>query len=182
MNATTNPIEELDREACLALLQTASFGRLAVGRPDGPPHVVPVNYAVLRGSVVFRSLPGTKRSLLVTEPVTFEVDSWDPRSGMGWSVVLQGLAYEASDREMEGERLDLDSPAEQQTSRWVRLMPDTITGRRITRPGPDARPVPAVEFVPDWGAARHEPVTPDGFVADWRLGAWHGGGSERFPA
>ena len=179
MNASPTVIEELDQEACLELLRTSSFGRLAVARPDGPPHVGPVNYAVLRGTVIFRSAPGTKRSLLVTEPVTFEVDSWDRQSQTGWSVVIEGLAYEASDREMDREVVDLESPAEQQNSRWVRLMPDSITGRRITHPAPEA---PLSDFVTDWRTAQHEPVTPDGFVADWRLGAWHGGGSERFPA
>lgn len=127
-------IEELDAEAALELLGTRSLGRLAIGRVDGPPHVVPVNYTMLRGSVVFRSLPGTKLELLVDEPVTFEVDDWDPDSRRGWSVVVEGLAYEASDREMEMEIDDVDpySAVERQDSRWVRLMPQSVTGRVIT--------------------------------------------------
>ena len=50
-------------------------------------------------------------------------------------VVVQGLAYEASDWEMEDEEIRLDSVGERQNSRWVRLVPDTITGRRISRSG-----------------------------------------------
>ena len=127
-------IEELDRQAALELLATRSVGRVAVDRPDAPPHVVPVNYTLLRDSVVFRSAPGTKRDLLVHEPVTFEVDDWDPETRRGWSVVVQGLAYEASDREMEYEDIDLESAAERQNSRWVRLVPQSISGRVIGRP------------------------------------------------
>ena len=125
-------VEELDRDTCLRLLGAQSVGRLAVAREDGPPHVVPVNYTLLRESVVFRSVPGTKLRQLVHEPVTFEADSWDSEGG--WSVVVEGLAYEASDREMEVEDIQLDSFAEQQNSRWVRLMPSSVTGRRIRRP------------------------------------------------
>lgn len=155
------PFEELDPEACLALLRTQSIGRLAISRPGAPPHLVPVNFTVLRRSVVFRTAPGTKLDLLVNEPVSFEVDSWDARTRTGWSVVVEGLAYEASDREMEIEDdLHLDSVAEQQNSRWVRLMPESITGRRI-----------AGEF-----AASEPPV----LVADPGLQQWHGGRTDRW--
>jgi hypothetical protein len=71
------------------------------------------------------------------------------------------MAYEASDREMEYEDIHLDSAAERQNSRWVRLTPGTITGRRINRPtGHPGEPA---------------------LVADWRMETWHGDGFERFP-
>ena len=124
--------EILDRAECLALLATQRLGRLAVvAGPDVGPHVVPVNYALLRGSVVLRSVPGTKLTRLVTEPVTFEVDSFDPFMRAGWSVVVEGFAYEASDREIELEEVNLHPLLEQQNSRWVRLVPRSISGRRI---------------------------------------------------
>jgi nitroimidazol reductase NimA-like FMN-containing flavoprotein (pyridoxamine 5'-phosphate oxidase superfamily) len=157
MNA---PFEELDPETCMGLLREQTIGRLAIGRPDAPPHLVPVNYAVLHRSIVFRTTPGTKLDLLVTEPVSFEVDAWDPEGRTGWSVVVQGLAYEASDREMEHEPLSLDSVAEQQHSRWVRLVPDSITGRRVVR-------APA-----SW--------QPPILIPDPGLAEWHGGGTDRW--
>ena len=157
MNA---PFQELDPETCLGLLREQSIGRLAISRPDAAPHLVPVNYAVLRRSIVFRTTPGTKLDLLATEPVSFEVDHWDAEGRSGWSVVVQGLAYEASDREMEYETLDLDSVAEQQHSRWVRIVPDVITGRRVVhKPARSQAPV----LIPDPG-----------------LADWHGGG-DRWP-
>ncbi len=162
MNAPATRLEELDRDTCLELLHTKSVGRLAVTRPGGPPHLVPVNYTLLRGSVVFRTPPGTKLTLLVTEPISFEVDEWDPVDGTGWSVVVEGLAYEASDREMEAEEIHVDRAPEVQNGRWVRLMPETITGRRVRRPdGGSGHPV----LVPDPG-----------------LASWHGAGAARFPS
>jgi len=163
MNTSTAQFEELDRDVCLELLQGQSVGRVAVTVPDGPPHVVPVNYTMLRGSVVFRTMPGTKLTRLVTEPVTFEADEWDSDGRTGWSVVIQGLAYEASDREMDYEHVHLDSVAERQNSRWVRLAPDTITGRRIT------------------GASALTPNRP-ALLPDPEVATWHGGGFERFPS
>lgn len=127
-------VETLDREACLALLATQAIGRIAVAKADSAPHVVPVNYAMLRGSVVFRTAPGTKLEWLVTEPVSFEVDAFDLEGRTGWSVVAQGFAYEASDREMEIEDVHLDSFVDRQNSRWARLQPRSITGRRIVHP------------------------------------------------
>jgi uncharacterized protein len=130
-------VEVLGRAECLALLATQRLGRLAViSRPDRGPHIVPVNYAVLRESIVLRSAPGTKLERLVTEPVSFEVDTFDPFMRMGWSVVIEGLAYEASDREMDVEEINLRPLLDRQNSRWVRLVPRTITGRRITAESP----------------------------------------------
>jgi len=137
-------VESLDRETCLALLATQVVGRVAVARQGAAPHIVPVNYTMLRGSIVFRTAPGTTLEWLVTEPVSFEVDVFDLDRRTGWSVVVQGLAYEASDREMDYEDIHLDSFVERQNSRWARLVPGSITGRRILYPS-DA---PGAE--PDW--------------------------------
>jgi uncharacterized protein len=138
-NSTTNgdpTLEELDEEECLRLLASQSVGRLAVAEPGRAPHVVPVNYVLLRGSVVFRSGRGTKLRLLITEPVSFEVDSIDPIHHTGWSVLVQGLAYQASDREIEVEDVDVEPFAPGQKDDWVRLMPQSITGRRLHLPAP----------------------------------------------
>lgn len=51
--------------------------------------------------------------------MSFEVDEIStPTAGTGWNVVLTGVAQEVT---------DLDRPA------LVRLAPDRVTGRRITR-------------------------------------------------
>ena len=145
-------VETLDRETCLTLLATQAVGRVAVARPGLAPHVVPVNYAMLRDSIVFRTAPGTKLERLVTEPVSFEVDVFDLERRTGWSVVVQGFAYEASDREMEIEDIHVDSFVDRRNSRWARLQSDSITGRRIVEPS-----VP-LSREPDW--VRNFPVFP----------------------
>lgn len=127
-------VEDLDRDECLRLLATQVVGRLAVAEPGAAPQLFPVNYTLLRESVVFRSAPGTKLRLLVDEPVAFEADSFDADGRTGWSVTVRGLAYEASDREMEIEDIHLPVFVERQNSRWVRLVPESVTGRRIVAP------------------------------------------------
>ena len=56
-------IEELDREECFRLLATRAIGQLAVAEPGKGPYVVPVNFTLLRDSVVFRTDRGTKLRL-----------------------------------------------------------------------------------------------------------------------
>src|SRR5437762_8246808 len=115
--------EELDQEECWRLLATQSVGRLAVAEPGHAPEVVPVNYSLLRGSVVFRTGPGTKLRLLTTEPVSFEVDFVDPFHRAGWSVLVQGLAYPASDWEIEVEDIVVpEAYAPEDKPQWVRLV------------------------------------------------------------
>jgi nitroimidazol reductase NimA-like FMN-containing flavoprotein (pyridoxamine 5'-phosphate oxidase superfamily) len=129
-------VEELDRDECLRLLQSQSVGRLAVAEPGTAPDVVPVNYTMLRDSVVFRTDRGTKLRLLVTEPVSFQVDFVDPFHRTGWSVLVKGLAYEASDWEMEVEGVLVEPFAPGRRPHWVRITPASITGRRLVLPAP----------------------------------------------
>ncbi len=46
--------------------------------------------------VVFRIADGHKAQQAVLPRVAFEVDSWDPDSRVGWSVVLKGVAQEVT--------------------------------------------------------------------------------------
>src|SRR5688572_8122389 len=96
--------ENLDPAECVVLLATQRLGRLAVAAEAGQgPHLVPVNYALVRGSIIVRSVPGTKLDRILSQAVTFEVDNFDPFRRTGWSVVVEGLASEVPDREMEDE-------------------------------------------------------------------------------
>jgi nitroimidazol reductase NimA-like FMN-containing flavoprotein (pyridoxamine 5'-phosphate oxidase superfamily) len=127
-------VEELDRDECFRLLTTENVGRLAVAERGEAPHVFPVNYRLMGDSVVFRTDPGTKLRLLTTEPVAFEVDFVDDLHRAGWSVVLRGLAYAASDAEIEMEGIEVDPYAPGGKWQWVRLVPNAVTGRRINLP------------------------------------------------
>ena len=127
-------VEELDREECLRLLATQSVGRVAMSKPGWAPHVVPLNYLLLRDSIVFRTGRGTKQRLLLTEPVSFEVDFVDSFHQVGWSVLVQGLAYQLSSWEIEVEDLHVEPFAPGKKDYWARLVPQSITGRRIGLP------------------------------------------------
>ncbi len=79
---------------CLQLLDThlPKVGRLGIVS-DGRPDVLPVNYAVVGGEVVFRTGLGEKLAVAVDgAPVAFEVDAIDQSWQEGWSVVVHGHA------------------------------------------------------------------------------------------
>jgi uncharacterized protein len=122
-------LEELSREECMTLLRTQPVGRFAVSQGDAPPHVVPVNYILDGENVVFRSGPGTKLARVAGGVVSFQVDSIDRVRREGWSVLIAGRAYQAFAHEIDHIRLESYPKGEKE--RWVRIEPDTVTGRRI---------------------------------------------------
>jgi nitroimidazol reductase NimA-like FMN-containing flavoprotein (pyridoxamine 5'-phosphate oxidase superfamily) len=130
--ATEEPsatLEEIPRDECLRLVASTAVGRIAVALPGGPPLVVPVNYALDGEVVVFRSDPGSKILALREQPVSFQVDFVDPFHRTGWSVLIQGVAYEATAAEVE--HLAIESWAGGDKRHWIRVLPAAITGRRI---------------------------------------------------
>lgn len=124
-------VEEIPRAECVTLLRAMAIGRIAVSLPESPPFVVPVNYVLDGEVVVFRSDPGSKLDRLQGHPASFQVDFIDPFHRAGWSVLVQGVAHEVAHAEVE--HLSLASWAGARTH-WVRLVPATITGRRIVLP------------------------------------------------
>ena len=64
------------------------------------PFVVPVNYVLSCDTVLFRTHPGTKLDALRRRPVAFQVDSIDEARRTGWSVLVQGIAHEASPHDL----------------------------------------------------------------------------------
>jgi hypothetical protein len=67
--------------------------------------------------------------------VAFEIDQLDEATGTGWSVLVQGSAHEittAIDRRSEElRRLPLISFAPGPKRHWIKIVADTITGRRL---------------------------------------------------
>lgn len=124
---------ELNREECMTLLASTSFGRVGVS-VDALPAIVPVTIAVTGGAVVFRTIPGTKLAYATAHSVlAVEADYYDPSLRDGWSVLVRGVAsklVDARDIARARERLPvswMDGAAEH----YVRVGCDLVTGRRL---------------------------------------------------
>jgi uncharacterized protein len=129
-------MEELDDSECRRLLAERHLGRLAI--PDfGGPVIFPVNYVFDQDLVVFRTDPGSKLDAATErEQVAFEVDATDEATRTGWSVVVRGTLAEITDpADLARLRaLPLYPWAPGEKTRYVRVRPGSITGRRIRIP------------------------------------------------
>ena len=130
--------EEIPPEDCLPLLKLTSVGRIGVSI-QALPVILPVNYVIDQGDVVFRTSPGTKLAAATAGAVVaFEVDHHEADGTKGWSVLLQGRALEILDpSEVARLRtLPLHSWAlDGQADHYVRLHPTVISGRRFQPAG-----------------------------------------------
>ena len=125
-------LKVLDRDECASLLGTQRIGRVGLATPT--PMVLPVQYAVLDGDVVFRTAPGEKLiAAVLGRTVAFEVDDFDASATTGWSVVVVGPSEEVTDRtELARMReLELHPWAGELRDRFVRIRTDELTGRRV---------------------------------------------------
>lgn len=128
-------VEKLSENQCWELLRSTEVGRLAVIVGDHP-EIFPVNYAVDRGTVLFRSAEGTKvTSALGDAPVAFEVDGYDLETGLVWSVVLKGQAKTFQDTKEAADSFNVDVHPWQagEKERFIRIRPEEITGRRFPK-------------------------------------------------
>jgi uncharacterized protein len=83
---------ELARSECEELLQKHVVGRVGFCGAAGPV-ILPVNYRVHTGQVVFRtSAYGMLAELRRRTPVAFEIDGIDERAETGWDVLGRGTA------------------------------------------------------------------------------------------
>lgn len=132
-------VEHLAEAECLALLATRPVGRLGV-IVDGAPEIFPVNFLLEGNRILFRTDPGNKlHGIERTPSVCFEADDLDESDETGWSVLVKGRAAELVDP-LEVEQaadlaLHLWTFGDQ--SRWIRITPAEITGRRIWRRAAD---------------------------------------------
>lgn len=127
------PVEILDTDGCWELLHRSQLGRLAT-TVQGEVDIFPVNYAVHDRALYFRTAPGSKLFELSVNPhVAFEVDEHDDHSA--GSVVVKGTAerIERQDEIDIADSLDLVPWIPTLKYRWVRIVPETLTGRRFSR-------------------------------------------------
>jgi nitroimidazol reductase NimA-like FMN-containing flavoprotein (pyridoxamine 5'-phosphate oxidase superfamily) len=109
---------------------------------EGWPLVVPVNYRFDGDTVLFHVVPGTKLAGADLSRVAFEVDEVAPDGHSGWSVLVQGIAYDittALDAQAERLRsLRVPSALAEDTDRVVEVIAEIISGWRV---GPGDNPV-----------------------------------------
>ncbi|NUS36903.1 MAG: pyridoxamine 5'-phosphate oxidase family protein [Pseudarthrobacter sp.] len=132
-NESSSQVQNLEHHECWALLRTVSVGRLAV-LVDGRPDIFPVNFTVDGGTLVFRTSQGTKLSAATGDaPVAVEADGVDPNTGMAWSVVIKGTAalVRSTEEVLETSRLYLFPWQAGRKDAFVRVTPDSVTGRRF---------------------------------------------------
>ena len=128
------PFETLDEQQCQQLLASKDIGRIAFS-VQGEPEIFPVNYAAVGSIIVFRTGEGTKLQLAVMLRVAFEVDDWDAATGVGWSVVIKGVAEEITGgidpfaMALRGRRIVSLAPGVREY--WIAVYPGEITGRRF---------------------------------------------------
>lgn len=131
--------EQLTRSECFELLAGESVGRVAFVDDCGLV-VVPVNYVLDRHMVMIRTDEGAKLDVAIRGGrVAFEVDRVDAATRTGWSVLVRGEAIEVTDpHELARLReLPLDPWAPGVKGHYLRILPATLSGRRIGAPGRD---------------------------------------------
>ena len=126
-------LEVLDSAACLDLLGTLDVGRCAWVAEDGRVVVLPVNFAIEEGDIVFRSAAGAKLAAArAGQRFSFEGDDVEPALRTGWSVLVTGRASEVGDPVEAARLAQLVHPwSRDHRPNVVRLHAEQISGRRL---------------------------------------------------
>jgi nitroimidazol reductase NimA-like FMN-containing flavoprotein (pyridoxamine 5'-phosphate oxidase superfamily) len=134
-------LEELDEAECLRLISPGGVGRLAFTGRFGPT-VLPVNYQLHQGTVVFRTAQDSptdedlRTGIAHAEyKVAFEIDDFSPASKEGWSVLIQGALHHVDSDVERASVLEagVEPWAGGARDLFLRVIPSRITGRRIVR-------------------------------------------------
>ena len=130
-----NGLEVLGTQECLRLLQSASLGRIAI-TSKALPVILPINYRVDRDQILFRTSAGTKLDAATRNAVVaFEVDQIDPVYHSGWSVLVTGIARDATAEVSDGALSATPRWAPGPDDRLVAVSIDQISGRRLAPGG-----------------------------------------------
>jgi hypothetical protein len=143
--ATGAPVpEHLNEAECLRLISPGGVGRLAYMGRYGPT-VLPVNYVVHEGTIVFRTAHDSptdedlRTGIADAEyKVAFEIDELNPAAREGWSVLVQGSVHhvESEDERASVQEAGVKPWAGGVRELFLRIRPTRITGRRISKKPP----------------------------------------------
>lgn len=94
--------------------------------------IVPVNYTVADGALWFQSTPGSRLARECDgRQVLVEIDSVDTATRSGWSVIVTGVATNVEADDVPNFLGELEVWPRGPRTRFVRVQPDEITGRRL---------------------------------------------------
>jgi nitroimidazol reductase NimA-like FMN-containing flavoprotein (pyridoxamine 5'-phosphate oxidase superfamily) len=136
-------LTELDESECVRLLRSRVVGRLGLVTDAPAPVIVPVNYAVVDGSIQLLTTDhGLVSRWATTSDVAFQVDQIDPSRWTGWSVLAQGPCELVPESEATRLLQQLPRPrpwADGDRRTLLRLRWTRITGRRLGGAAPETR-------------------------------------------
>ena len=126
-------ITKLTHAECRRLIAPGGIGRIGFAAASGQA-ILPVNFAILDGTIVIRTSEGTVIDAHGDGPIAFEVDHIDDALHQGWSVLIRGEAHHVRHpAELHRVREDASVwpwPGDNREI-YIRIVPDRITGRRI---------------------------------------------------
>ena len=131
--ARSRALRTLSPDECISLLEPGGIGRVGIASAEGIM-MLPVNFAVTRKAIIFRTAPDTLLALYANAQVSFEADRFDEALHEGWSVLVHGHAHQVTDeREVKHleDRTHLKPWAPGARDVYVRIAPTQISGRRI---------------------------------------------------
>ncbi|TNC19628.1 pyridoxamine 5'-phosphate oxidase family protein [Amycolatopsis alkalitolerans] len=132
-------IRPLTPRECVKLLSSQPVGRLAFSE-NALPTIRPVNFFLHNGDIIVRTSRSGSISKLTKEVVAFEVDSLDPATHTGWSVVVIGRVTPVTDVD---ELAAMADPGHRpwaggERSLFLRIPVDIISGRILQLAATDA--------------------------------------------
>jgi nitroimidazol reductase NimA-like FMN-containing flavoprotein (pyridoxamine 5'-phosphate oxidase superfamily) len=131
--AGQHALRTLSPAECFGLLEPGGVGRVGFAAADGIM-MLPVNFAVTRKTIVFRTAPDTLLAVYADGRVSFQADHLDEVLREGWSVLVHGRAHKVTD-EREVRQLEVRTRLEPWAAGprdvYVRITPTGISGRRL---------------------------------------------------
>jgi nitroimidazol reductase NimA-like FMN-containing flavoprotein (pyridoxamine 5'-phosphate oxidase superfamily) len=134
-------LEVLDEAECLRLISAGGIGRIAFTGRFGPT-VLPVNYQLHQGTIVFRTAEDSptdedlRTGIANAEyKVAFEIDDFSMAAREGWSVLIQGALHHVDSAAERASVLGagVEPWAGGPRELFLRVIPSRISGRRISR-------------------------------------------------
>jgi transcriptional regulator with XRE-family HTH domain len=126
--------DRLTPAECRRLLAPRGIGRIGFPAAAGLM-ILPVNYALVGGSIVIRTSGGSVIGAHGDGPVSFQVDHFDLELGQGWCVLVLGEAHrvlQPNEQRSLREACDLRPWPGGEHDLLIRIVPAQLTGRRIT--------------------------------------------------